>query len=378
MKVLVVTPWFPSKDSPIAGIFIAEQARALAAKHEVTVLHLGTGSSGSMRQRSEESLGVYKVIHLTLPARHHLHTFEAARAIAAETLEGDFDLIHAHVTLPAGFASVLGGIMCRRPVIVTEHFTDFDSWMQSLKDKLKVLFTFSRAAAVIAVSQSFANQIHSHGIRRLILAVPNLIDPERFSLHTRGRKPGDPFRLLFVGRLCEEKNLKILLCAMNLLQSKNGVSYHLKIIGDGPETGTYAGFASDLRLGRNCEFTKSFYDPDRIAAEMSESDVFVLPSHRETFGIVIAEAMGIGRPVVATRCGGPEEIVTEPTGILVPPDDANALAEAIGRVCSSYESFRPEAISDYAHRRFGAKSVVAQLTRIYDQVAGFRAESAAK
>lgn len=370
MKVLIVASWFPSKDSPVSGIFIAEQARALAARHEVVVLDPDTGTHGSVLHRSDSSMGAHRVIHLTIPARHLIYTLDVARAIAAETVAGKFDLIHAHVTLPAGFASVLAGILSRRPVIITEHIAQFDSWMQSWKTSLKVRFTLSRADAVIAVSGSLAKQIRSHGIHRPIHAVPNLIDSERFSLNQRVHNGDDVFKLLFVGRLCEDKNLPVLLHALSLLQSKNGRRYRLKVIGDGPLAETYIKLALDLQLGSVCEFTRSFYDPDRIAREMAACDVFVLPSRRETFGVVVAEAMAVGRPVVATRCGGPEEILTDATGILVPVDDSIAFAEAITHVCSHYKSFRSEAISDYAHCRFGSERVVDQLSQIYAQVTG--------
>jgi glycosyltransferase involved in cell wall biosynthesis len=370
MKILIVASWFPSKDSSVSGIFIAEQARALASTHKVTVLDLSIGAQGSQPHRSAESLGNHTVVHLTIPARRMVHSLDVARAIAAEAEAGKFDLIHAHVTLPAGFASVLAGMMSHRPVVITEHFAEFDAWMKSWRTSLKVRFSLSRAHAVIAVSESLARQMRSFRIRRPIQAIPNLIDSARFSLQRAPNGTDETFNLLFVGRLCEDKNLSVLLRALRRLCDRNGRKYRLKIVGDGPLAESYLGLARDLHLGSACEFTRSFYEPDRIAREMAACHVLVLPSRKETFGVVVAEAMAVGRPVVATRCGGPEEILTEKTGILVPVDDASAFAEAIDEVCRRYGSFRPEVISDYAHRHFGSGPIVDRLTQIYANVSG--------
>jgi glycosyltransferase involved in cell wall biosynthesis len=92
----------------------------------------------------------------------------------------------------------------------------------------------------------------------------------------------------------------------------------------------------------------------------------VVPSRRETFSLVTAEALASGTPVVATRCGGPEEILTEETGQLTDVDDPAALAVAIDAALA--RSYDPLALRRYAVERFGSAAASNRLGRLYESV----------
>ena len=94
----------------------------------------------------------------------------------------------------------------------------------------------------------------------------------------------------------------------------------------------------------------------------------VLPSLYETFGVTLIEAMASGLPVIATRCGGPEELVNKDTGILVEPDNCNALISAINYMIDNLQDYSPELISRYARERFSYKSVGRQFDKVYHTV----------
>jgi glycosyltransferase involved in cell wall biosynthesis len=182
---------------------------------------------------------------------------------------------------------------------------------------------------------------------------------------------GAPFRLLFAGILRDHnKNLPLLLRSLARLTDGGG-DYRLTIVGDGEVRRECEEMAYELGIAENCHF-RGALAPDALASEMSKCDLFVLPSRAETFGVVAAEAMAAGRPVVATRSGGPEDFVAPETGILVPSDDEEAMAEAIREVCAHLDRYRPENISDYARRRFSHQAVATQLTEIYEEIAGLR------
>jgi glycosyltransferase involved in cell wall biosynthesis len=85
-----------------------------------------------------------------------------------------------------------------------------------------------------------------------------------------------------------------------------------------------------------------------VAEFMRQADLFVLPSLFETFSIVTAEALSTGIPVLATRCGGPEEFVNEDVGLVVPPGDEEALCKGLDYMMDNLEKFNPNKISSYA------------------------------
>jgi glycosyltransferase involved in cell wall biosynthesis len=108
--------------------------------------------------------------------------------------------------------------------------------------------------------------------------------------------------------------------------------------------------------------------PNDVATLMRQSALLVVPSRRETFSLVTAEALASGTPVVATRCGGPEEILTEETGQLADVDDPAALAIAIESALS--RSYDRAALRRYAVDRFGSAAAAERLGRLYERVTG--------
>ena len=98
---------------------------------------------------------------------------------------------------------------------------------------------------------------------------------------------------------------------------------------------------------------------------MRESDAFVLSSEVETFGVVVAEALATGLPVVATRSGGPESIVRSGDGILVPVGDVTALAEAMSEIRRRRTEFSPQRLREACAARYSPNAIAARLIQIY-------------
>lgn len=103
--------------------------------------------------------------------------------------------------------------------------------------------------------------------------------------------------------------------------------------------------------------------------ELSRSAcAFVLPSRYETFGVVYAEAMSMGLPVIATRCGGPEDFMNSSTGYMVSPDDVSGLTDVIIKMADNWSSFDRAEIAAHAERRFSPEVIAGQLTEVYGTV----------
>ena len=101
---------------------------------------------------------------------------------------------------------------------------------------------------------------------------------------------------------------------------------------------------------------------------MRQSDLFILASMLETFSAASIEALASGTPVLATRCGGPEEFISAEVGRLVPPGDSRALFFALDEMLNNLTSFNPARLAQYAAERFSYQRVGAQFDSIYAEL----------
>lgn len=181
---------------------------------------------------------------------------------------------------------------------------------------------FARSATVVAVSEFVAEQLRELGdIAPSVQVIPNGIDDNFFDVAPTPYESGD-LRVLYVGRLSEEKGLGDLLEAVDGLE---GVL--LRIVGDGPDRARF-----EKQAPENVEFVGF---SENVGREMSCAHVVVVPSHREAFGMVAAEALASSTPVIATRVGGLPSVV----GVdewLVAPHAPEQLRQAIKRVQANY------------------------------------------
>jgi glycosyltransferase involved in cell wall biosynthesis len=229
-----------------------------------------------------------------------------------------------------------------------------------------------RAARVCAVSRYTRDRIvEAHGLPMTNLdVIPNPIDTERFTPAPNGAQRSHGRSLLCVGRLDDpRKNLGLLLEAFSrLCGSVPGVT--LKLVGplDRPEwlTGRLAALGitgAVVHLGG--------VNLERLVRLYQEVDVVVLSSRQEGFGMVLAEAMACGTPVVATRCGGPEDVVRDgETGFLVPCDDPITMANAIEQllVDDRLRHRMGEAARAHVCQSFSLDVVGAKILDVYRRV----------
>jgi glycosyltransferase involved in cell wall biosynthesis len=149
-----------------------------------------------------------------------------------------------------------------------------------------------------------------------------------------------PIRLLFSGRLDhnQQKGVDILLKAMPLILKRHKVT--LDIIGGGVRGDYYKALVQQLGIEESIRF-RGFLPHDMMPEEYSTADLFVFPSRRESFGLVLAEAMASRLPVVSSTAGAiPEVVENGVTGILVPPEDPKKLANAVVHILDDPEKMK--------------------------------------
>jgi len=295
MKVAVLTTSYPREEGDAAGRFVADAVERLRRRQiEVEVVSpndfrhygiaYGSGILGNLRRE---------------PWRAFLSPLMLASfRRAARRAAADADLIHAHWLPVGGVAMGLG-----TPYVLQVWGSDID-----VARRLPALARpiLRRARLVIAASAALAEQAAELGARE-VRVIPTGVDVPRDVA-----EPAEPPEVLYAGRLSAEKGVR------ELVEASAGMN--LVVAGDGPLRDEVPG-----ALG--------FVPHDELLGLYARASVVACPSHREGFGVVCAEAMAHGRPVVAGAVGGLLDLVVDgETGLLVPPRDAAALRAALERL----------------------------------------------
>ncbi len=280
-----------------------------------------------------------------------------------ERLEGKPDIVHGHFGLGVGYASA---ILCNKlnlPLVITEHDSDINAQKITRKNIARLNNVYNIANKVVAVGNSLARRIKEYTSMDAII-IPNIVDTSCFNFHIKRDHSG--FNFVSVGNLIYGKGMDLLIKSFHGA-FKNKPHVKLFIYGDGIERNRLKkqingfGMAERILLMGKC--------PRRtIAKKFQECDSFVLASRSETFGVVYIEALASGLPVIATKCGGPEDFVDNRNGVLVSVDDVNELIDAMHYMHDYAQSYEPFQISKEITDRFSPQVIAKRLTLLYEEV----------
>jgi len=231
------------------------------------------------------------------------------------------------------FVVKLVSLIKRIPIVITWHEVWGDYWYEYLGWKgffgKFIENVASKLGKSIAVSKTTKKNLESLGLKdEDIYIIPNGIDLKRVSDVTPNIDRCD---IIFVGRLIKEKNVDILLKAIYYVRHEL-CDIKCYIIGDGPEKENLIKLVIDRRLDNNVAFFE-FMEHDEVISRIKSSKLFVLPSSREGFGIVVIEAFACGIPVITIKHqrNAACQLVSKETGI-VTNLDVYELGDAIYRV----------------------------------------------
>jgi glycosyltransferase involved in cell wall biosynthesis len=296
MKVLLVSQMYPGVADPDLGVFVQDLERALEER--------GHGIARAVIDRRAGGRGRYLGL-----ARS---TVEAARRFRP-------DVVYAHMLVPAGLVAALA---TRAPLVVTAHGQDVANIGRIGGVRAATRLVCRRAHTVVAVSGFLRRALEEHvpEARGKTEVVDCGVDLERFQVLPA--PPGPP-AFLFVGTLTERKNPVLLADAFASLDDREAT---LTIVGDGP--------LRPALEGRSHVTLTGVLPHGEVARRMAAAHVVCQPSVVEPFGQAVLEAMACGRSVVATRVGGPAELVPQGAGVLVDPRDAGSVADAMRRAAA--------------------------------------------
>ena len=159
------------------------------------------------------------------------------------------------------------------------------------------------------------------------------------------------------------KNVSGVLRALAATRSQ-GNDFQLEIIGDGPDRGMLHTLADQLGIAAHVRWHGRLAHTDVLPA-MAATGTVIVNSNFETFSVVTGEALASGKPVIATRCGGPEAFITPQNGILIPVADDIVLAQAMVRIAGEHENYSPATVRESVSQRFSPKAIAEGFDAVY-------------
>jgi teichuronic acid biosynthesis glycosyltransferase TuaC len=353
MKVLVISHMYPSTFRAVEGIFVHQQVKELQKKGcDIRVISpvpltpfpikylTGKWSAYSKVPPTTtwDGIKVYYPRFLQFPkslffASSGKRMYLGIRKLVAELYRDfKFDIIHAHVALPSGFASMMVKKEYRKPLVVTIHGQDLQVTIYRNDACRKALAeVFQGADRIATVSTKLQRVAEANfGFAEKLAVIPNGISPDEIASEKTklvSRYAGSRV-ILSVSNLIKSKGIDLNIKAISQLAQKHPDLKYV-VIGIGPEMSSLKRLARDLNLENRVDFLGEL--PHEKAMDyMAVADIFSLPSWQEGFGVVYLEAMAHSKPIIACQGEGIEDVIeNNQTGLMVGPKDVPNLAKAI-------------------------------------------------
>ena len=359
-----------SKSGGVTQVVFAIATAAASAGWEVDIL---TTDDSFAKRLADTPINIIRLDVIRAGATPWGDVFGVLR-LAGFLRSRRYDLVHTHRT-KSGILGRIAASIARVPVVIhTVHGYPFSENDNSLTRKLvsrleRLVGVFTDD--VVAVSHYHAHDLTKDRIvpKRKLTTITNGI-PDPLGSHAQSVErtaESSVFRLLYVGRLAEQKGLRFLIHAMAELQHGGTETVHLSIVGEGPLGGALRRQADGLGLIDSITFEGFRTD---TTERTLKADLVVLPSLWEGLSIALLEAMACGKPIVTTSIPSNVEVTDGGKGaFLVPPEDSNALCCAIETLLES-----PTLATDFGQagraiflERYTEDQMSAKYVALYEQ-----------
>ncbi|GFP74201.1 glycosyltransferase [Clostridium fungisolvens] len=381
MNILIIPSWYHTKNNMTLGSFFKEQAEALAELgHDVTVLYVDRFGVSYLKkyisycERTEYTDNNVKVYRKKKLRKLKSGPIGDCYSFANGILElyekyikhtKQIDLIHAHSCLWAGYAAMNLKEKYGIPYVITEHFTGYSRNMMNDDEKALIRVQISKADKLIAVSEGLKKDLQPYCNKKEIEVIPNMVDVSRFKLGEVSES-NKKFVFLSICYLMYKKGIDILINAF-AKAFKGDNNFQLYIGGDGEEKEKLIQLTISLGIKEQVKFLGEL-DRESVVKEMQNCNAFVLPSRFETFGVVFIEALACGKPIIASKTGGPDNIVRDINGYLVDVGDIDDLFRTMIKLVNEYKKFESFTIRKDCIERFSKENVINRIDQMYKKI----------
>jgi glycosyltransferase involved in cell wall biosynthesis len=388
-KILFLASWFPNRTNKVLGMFVKKKAVAVSKMCDVAVLFI-TADTGLEKQNyeidcsHEDGLLIVRVYYKFLSKgiiRKILYNVSYIKAhyLGWKKINQEWgkpDLIHVNVIDRAGYIALFIKYFKRIKYVITEHSTPDVDYLRGITIKTKIPLRFLKG--LVIKNCEFMN-VDSHpsleyykkaGFKGNLGVIKNVVDIYPQYLVPKNRiKKDNIIRAVHISILNSRKNVADILRAYDHICNKLGRNnLELHIIGEGEQKEELTVQAKSYGLLDKNIFFHGFVDEIKKLEILTNSDFHILNSHEEGFSVVTAEAILYGIPVIATKCGGPEDFVPPEVGLLIERRNLNQLIDAIIYMMDNSGKYDPEILQEYGRKNFSPDVICQQTFEVYKKV----------
>lgn len=385
MNIYVIPGWYPQNGTDLTASFIREQVLALKKRgNEVVVLNIKLFSLREIfsyfkyKNRIWNDNGVITKFYKTLtfvPSRferlHHKSVSKRYYCIIKKSIKNDRkklnfmpDIFHSHVGPWCSYFCIYSAKKLKLPIVVTEHYSGLTNGDKNSMKFVRERFVIDNSDVTIFVGENLKNSVlKKTKASGKCIVIPNQISQSFFDYKYQVDNKKETFVFLTACHLVKLKKVENVIEAFhNEFLVNENVS--LLIAGDGQERTKLENLV-DLYGEKTRIHFLGKYSREKAPEIFSNSNVFVLTSEFETFGIVYIEAMSCGLPCIGTKGQGSDDIINESNGISVEFGNISELSKAMRFIYSSYNKFDSNVIKKYAFDNFSENSVCSKIESVY-------------
>jgi glycosyltransferase involved in cell wall biosynthesis len=380
IKVLFISQWYPHRYDQMSGLFVQKHAEAVSIFCNVRVLYVHADENISNFEVEEKLHTGFRELIVYYPnkkgrpfyairkATNYLIAYKKGMDILrAEKFTPD--IVHANILTRTGLIAYILKLWKGIPYVVTEHWSRYLPNRNAYNGAIRKLITrivVKNATAILPVSEILKKGMLSNNLlNNNYIIVSNVVDNNFFenspTVHRKKK------RILHISCFDEQaKNIKGILRATSQL-AKMRQDFELILIGTGIDYQSIHKYSDNFNFSKGIVQFLGEKTPEEVANWLKNSDFLLMFSNYETAGVVIAESLVCGKPVLSTKVGAAPEYISETNGRLIDIADESALVTEMNYLLDNPDNYDCERIKDEAQQKFSYNNVGKVICDIYNQ-----------
>ena len=378
-SILFLPRWYPNKTDIQLGTFIRQQALMLKDDYDVAVIYVQADPTAQEKFQFVENKkdGIYEIIvyfkegNGVLKKIINAQRYKKAQQLAYKKLNREVNLCHVHVPYRSAFLALKLRRQNNTPFVITEHWSGHltgEYQKKNATDKSLLKSVLKKASAISCVSELLQKKFKENtGYDSVV--IPNYIETLTDVASAKADADAtfsetNPINILSVSDMADDiKNISGLIESFCQAVKENK-NLHLTLVGGGPDLEKMKLLVTKLMLHSKIKL-KGRLEHSEVLREMQQCNFYICNSNFDTFGMTVAEALRAGKPVISTKCGGPEEFLNSSNSILVEPKNNEQVKNAILKMASEFQNYDSKNLAIEMENRFGKEAVKIKLVSFY-------------